>query len=355
MKAEKSKKQDKTKKPKQQTSNKKPAVIDKANKDIKQKAKGRTIAIFVGVVATIALIIMAVVSLALSANNGLAAPPEGVSDNTRTTEEVPIWFEGELTNECKMISEIDENLLPTGGTEGIRDHITFGIDKEKYPYRVYDTAWCDVEIKGHYTADDYKDISIDLSTPDGVEYELEKGEDGNFTLKYRYKIYANLEGQPDGEAKELIISLFGKSKYSRKADDEGILHYILTVTTSLSEESKQFLNNWKTKIDQKIAEEQARKAAEEAAAKAKAAEETRKAEWARLTYAKFVNQIKNGMTIDQIQEIFNFKGQCSVSTSSGSYVSYSCNIPSNRKYDFIYAGFTFYKGKLTAKTQYGLS
>lgn len=86
-----------------------------------------------------------------------------------------------------------------------------------------------------------------------------------------------------------------------------------------------------------------------------AAKEAAKAAYQKriLTYDKFTNVIKEGMSLDQVRDIYgDFDSQCKVSAQSGNYAIYSCS--SSSSYDFWAASFTFYNGILNSKSQTGL-
>lgn len=70
-----------------------------------------------------------------------------------------------------------------------------------------------------------------------------------------------------------------------------------------------------------------------------------------LTLDKFKNQIKEGMTKAQINEVFAFDKFCEIFSQSGAYEIYSCTINSS---ELAVAGFTFENGVLVSKSQTGL-
>ena len=113
----------------------------------------------------------------------------------------------------------------------------------------------------------------------------------------------------------------------------------------------------KKEIDQaavaKKAEEQ--KKADEEAEKKRQQEEAQKAyEKKVLNYDKFNNQIKEGMSLKTVKEIYGgFDEQCKVASQSGGWVIYSCSSESYSSKIWS-VSFSFYNGILKSKAQAGL-
>lgn len=138
----------------------------------------------------------------------------------------------------------------------------------------------------------------------------------------------------------------------------------LTVNTEKIKEAKENVEQCK-EIGQekkdKIDKEKAEKEAEEKAKAEEEAEKARQKEEAQaayrrnvLTYDKFNNQIKEGMSLNAVKEVYGwFDTQCKVASQSGSYVIYSCT-PGAHTSDYWVASFTFYNNVLRSKAQTGL-
>lgn len=152
--------------------------------------------------------------------------------------------------------------------------------------------------------------------------------------------------QPD---KKIITITSGKKNETK-------VEYSLKIIYDLSDEDRntlKTLENNRQAEERHKEEEKQRQEAEAAAAKAaKEAEEARQKAWAELTYSKYVN-IEDGMTVDQLQQIFDFRSKCTHTGDFENYVYYSCNGVGSQ---YASASFTFDRntGKLFTKSQYGL-
>lgn len=74
---------------------------------------------------------------------------------------------------------------------------------------------------------------------------------------------------------------------------------------------------------------------------------------ASMTYEKFTNQVYEGMTLQQLKEVWtSFDYDCEIFSQSGAYVSYSCDLSTT--YNLKVLSFVFYNNRLEAKSQVGL-
>lgn len=133
------------------------------------------------------------------------------------------------------------------------------------------------------------------------------------------------------------------------------------VTYFLSDEDRAVFSRLEQQRKDRIAEEERIKAEEKARqeeearakAEAEAAEKAAQQAWAELTYEKYANQIKVGMTRNQLQEIFDFRGKCRHTSDAGNSIFYDCS-GNGGQYSSATFQFNFKTGKLVYKSQYGL-
>ncbi len=171
----------------------------------------------------------------------------------------------------------------------------------------------------------------------------------------------------------LCLNTFGYEDYSLGAPEpdaeEGTLDYYNDLIEAykqmrdayayMNENVERCENDIKTviaEINTRVAEE---KAAKEAEAKKAAEEEAKKKAEAEaaakrvMTYDKFTDQLYEGMTLTQLKAVWTgFDDYCKISTTSGGWVIYSCQIGSGSYVDIL--SLTFYYDKLQSKAQYGL-
>lgn len=126
-----------------------------------------------------------------------------------------------------------------------------------------------------------------------------------------------------------------------------------TLVEKCREVGQEKINKINEEIAKKEAEEKAK--AEEEAAKKKQQEEAQAAYRKNvLNYEKFNNQIKEGMSLNAVKEVYGgFDSQCKVSSQSGGWTFYSCS-PSYYSSNYWVASFTFYNNILKSKSQTGL-
>ena len=161
---------------------------------------------------------------------------------------------------------------------------------------------------------------------------------------YNYFVYDDI-GSTDFTTKEI------SQKISEIEDNMAVIRSVMADTSKCTEALDEKVAAKRAEEERKAAEE-AKKAAEEAAKQAEAAERAERLAKYDLTYDKFVNQIYEGMSLDELREVYTgFDNQCTISTSSSSYVFYSCKISSS---PYKTASFSFRNNILTYKSQYGL-
>lgn len=113
----------------------------------------------------------------------------------------------------------------------------------------------------------------------------------------------------------------------------------------------------KAEIDQELAKkaaEEKAKAEEEAAKKKQQQEEQEASAKKVLNYNKFTSQIKEGMSLSAIKNVYTgFDSQCKITSQSGGWVMYTCS-PASYSSNYWTATFMFYNNTLQSKAQYGL-
>ena len=122
------------------------------------------------------------------------------------------------------------------------------------------------------------------------------------------------------------------------------------------EECREVGEAKKKAIDDEIAQKEAeeRAKAEEEATKKRQQEEAQAAyKRNKLTYDKFTNQIREGMSLNAVKDVYGwFDSECRITSQSGGYVIYTCS--SSSYSDYWAASFTFYRNILKSKAQTGL-
>ena len=217
------------------------------------------IPVIVGVI--VGLCCLSVTLIIIMANKPLAEPTLSLKDVEESTkplnENEPIAVTGTLNTTCELASSLGENLHPVN-----QNNNNLGLnsshDDISSEYSEYGVAWCDVLVDGQYTADESLEVNIELSTDDD-SYEIIESSDGKLQRFKRYGIYADLAGQPDNATKHVLLTMTGKKKNDKNSPNSVILTYDLAITTSLSESDKNFFVDWRTKIDENIAEEKRKK------------------------------------------------------------------------------------------------
>lgn len=173
-----------------------------------------------------------------------------------------ITVTGDLTTNCQLESSLGENLHPIRESSSLEEST---IKDDTYSkYAEYDAAWCDVVLNGQYTAD--TSLEVDLISND-EDYKITQFNNGKLQIIKRYKIYADLVGQPDGTAQNIEFTMTGKKRGDKNSTDSVILIYNLNMTALLSDTDKNFFSDWGKKIDERVAQkiaEEERKKEEEA-------------------------------------------------------------------------------------------
>lgn len=194
-----------------------------------------------------------------------------------------------------------------------------------------------------------------FSTDGSTKYSLNYGEQESISRECARKvgIYNEVYNNPYA-VKDEEIHEKDSAEIQRAVDGLAEFTEKINQAKSRVEECREIGEAKKKEID----DEAAQKEAEE---KAEAEKQRQKEEAAatyrrnKLDYDKFVSQIREGMTLDEMRNVYGrFDSECKISTQSGGWVIYSCSPASASAANYWVASFTFYNGILKSKAQAGL-
>lgn len=207
--------------------------------------------------------------------------PTMTFENIKTFETTPddsiVRLNGEAEITCNRTNDIDEQWLGALSSETLADILSSSsvtrddlssVNEDNYLY--YGRLLCTATLNGTFSVDGRIAPELQVESPDKThKIEIVDVNGGSFVLKDTYGIFSDLTDAPDGTADQVKITINTK-------DEDGtntILEYDLALKVKVSDETSQFLKEWKEKIDNKIAEEKRKKEEEE-----RLAEEKRKQE-----------------------------------------------------------------------------
>lgn len=196
-----------------------------------------------------------------------------------------------------------------------------------------------------------------FSTDGSTEYNIDSSAQNDISTKCAQKvgIYDEVYNNPYA-VEDKNISVKSTSDIQKATDSLTEFANKINEAKGSVEDCREIGEAKKKEIDDEIAKKEAEEKAkaEEEAAKQRQKEESEAAyKRNKLDYDKFNNQIREGMSLSAVKEVYGwFDNECKVSSQSGGYVIYSCS--STSSYNYWAASFTFYNNVLKSKAQTGL-